>query len=95
MQTIASIILPAAMSFAPLILGLWDLTTVDGPGDQTAASAMGFLFILWPLSLCLIATALVQTLRRWRDADRLSRMVGLACFPLHLAVLAFWMLPKG
>ena len=71
----------------PLVFGLWDRSKVDGPGDQVAASLMGFMFILLPISLLLIVITLVQTVRSWTEADGLSRAVGLACLPVH--VVAF------
>jgi len=69
------------------MIGVIDVRTVTGPGDQKMSAGMGLAFVFIPLSLLFAITLAIMTCVRWRGASKADRLRGL--IPLSFPVLGF------
>ncbi len=77
-------------SAIPAAIGIVDVLTVSGPGDQKMSAGMGLAFLFVPLSFLFAVAGALMTFVRWRGATRSDRIMGLVplLFPPLAVVLA-------
>ncbi len=73
-------------SAIPIAIGVVDVWTVNGPGDQKMSAGMGLAFIFIPLSFFLALISAIMTCTRWRAATNGDKLRGL--IPLSFPILA-------
>ncbi len=64
------------LSLLPVSIGIVDVVTVSGPGDQKMSAGMGLAFIFFPASFLLALISALITRSRWKTWPMVDVAIG-------------------